>query len=434
MQRYSAYKDSLFDWLGKIPAHWEEERAKWYFDKIDQRSETGEEELLSVSHITGVTPRSEKNVTMFQAESYEGHKLCQPGDLVINSMWAWMAALGVSRYSGIVSSAYGVYRPKSKELFNPQYLDYLMRIKGYAGEYLCRSKGIWSSRLLLNPEAFFNIPIVHPPLEEQDAIVAFLEEQTAVINQFLTNKRRLIDLLEEQKQVVINTAVTKGLDTAVPHKPSGIEWLGDIPAHWELKRLKHISPELSVGVVVTPSIYYDESGTVPFLFGSNISEGQISLKDVRKISEDSNEILSKSRLNAGDLVTVRVGYPGITAVIPSSLDGCNCASMMIIRQSSKFNSDWLCHVMNSPIIKEQIELVKYGAAQKQFNIGHAVNFIVPLPPKEEQQQILDSIKTKTAEINAAIERTQREIELIEEYRTTLIATAVTGKIDVRTIK
>ena len=99
---YPAYKDSLFNWLGKIPAHWEEERAKWYFDKIDERSKTGEEELLSVSHITGVTPRSEKNVTMFQAESYEGHKLCQPGELVINSMWAWMAALGVSKNAGIV--------------------------------------------------------------------------------------------------------------------------------------------------------------------------------------------------------------------------------------------------------------------------------------------------------------------------------------------
>jgi type I restriction enzyme, S subunit len=149
MQRYPAYKDSLFDWLGKIPSHWEEKRAKWYFDKVDERSETGDEELLSVSHITGVTPRSEKNVTMFQAESYVGHKLCKVGDLVINTMWAWMAALGVSQYDGIVSTAYGVYRPKSKDIFDSRYLDYLLRTKGYAGEYLCRSKGIWTSRLLL---------------------------------------------------------------------------------------------------------------------------------------------------------------------------------------------------------------------------------------------------------------------------------------------
>jgi type I restriction enzyme, S subunit len=238
MKKHPAYKDSGLNWLEQIPAHWEEERAKWYFDKIDDRSETGEEELLSVSHITGVTPRSEKNVTMFQAESYIGHKLCYPKDLVINSMWAWMAALGVSQYHGIVSSAYGVYRPKSNDLFHPRYLDYLVRTKGYAGEYLCRSKGVWTSRLLLNPEAFFNIPIIRPPLAEQDAIVGFLEEKTAVINKFITHKQQLIELLQEQKQVVVNTAVTQGLDPHVPRKPSGIEWLGDIPAQWEEKRAK----------------------------------------------------------------------------------------------------------------------------------------------------------------------------------------------------
>lgn len=112
---YPDYKDAGVSWVGSIPAHWPEKRAKYYFKEIDERSQTGDEEMLSVSHITGVTPRSQKNVTMFKAESNVGQKCCQLGDLVINTMWAWMSALGVSNYAGIVSPAYGVYRPKSNQ-------------------------------------------------------------------------------------------------------------------------------------------------------------------------------------------------------------------------------------------------------------------------------------------------------------------------------
>ncbi len=430
MQRYPAYKDSFFEWLGKIPSHWEEKRAKWYFDKIDERSEAGDEELLSVSHITGVTPRSEKNVTMFQAESYEGHKLCQPGDLVINSMWAWMAALGVSQYAGIVSSAYGVYRPKRKDFFNSQYLDYLMRIKGYAGEYLCRSKGIWSSRLLLGPDAFFNIPIIHPPLEDQDAIVAFLEEQTAVINQFLTNKRRLIALLEEQKQVVINTAVTQGLDTAVARKPSGIDWLGDIPAHWTEIKLSRVSKIFNG---TTPSRNRPDywEGNIPW-----ISSGKVNDFVVRTPSEYVTEkALAESSISLvpkGAVIIGMIGQGktrGLSALL--EIEACINQNLAAIVPNHRLDGKYLHYFLLASY--EFIREYGRGGNQEALNCQIISSFQVPLPPLSEQYEIVRHIEQKAAEINTAIERTQREIELIEEYRTTLIATAVTGKIDVRTV-
>ena len=147
LKPYPDYQDTGHDWLGSVPAHWSLLRAKRLFREVDERSKTGKEELLSVSHLTGVTPRRLKNVTMFMAESNVGHKVCRLGDLVINTLWAWMAALGVTKHTGIVSPAYGVYRPTDGGGILPAYADHLLRTPLYAAEYQRRSTGVNSSRL-----------------------------------------------------------------------------------------------------------------------------------------------------------------------------------------------------------------------------------------------------------------------------------------------
>ena len=169
---YSSYKDSGIKWLGTVPAHWQVRAAKWYFRESDDRSDTGSEELLSVSHITGVTSRTDKkNVTMFKAESNVGYKLCALGDIVVNTMWAWMSALGIARQTGIVSPAYAVYRPRVPSMLNGEYANLLLRTTAYQNEYVCRSTGIRPSRLRLYPEDFLRIGLLCPPSEEQCSIV-----------------------------------------------------------------------------------------------------------------------------------------------------------------------------------------------------------------------------------------------------------------------
>lgn len=205
-------KDSGLKWLGCVPKHWQVKRARYYFREVDERSDTGEEELLSVSHITGVTPRSEKTITMFKAESYEGSKTCKPNDLVINIMWAWMGAMGVSAYTGIVSSAYGVYRPKSAQLFDAEYLDYLTRTSPYIAEYNARSRGITSSRARMYTEDFYDIPIVRPPLSEQKEIVAYIKNETQTIDKAIQKSRSEISLIEEYRTTLISEAVTGKID------------------------------------------------------------------------------------------------------------------------------------------------------------------------------------------------------------------------------
>lgn len=205
-------RDSGLPWLGPIPKHWKTERAKWLFRERDDRSETGEEEMLTVSHLTGVTPRSEKDVNMFEAETTEGYKICHIGDLVINTLWAWMGAMGVSHVYGIVSPVYNVYTPG--ERLYPAYADALVRIPVFAEEATRFSKGVWSSRLRLYPEGFFEIWLPVPPLEEQRAIVAHIATERAKLDGLRAAAERTLALLKERRAALIAAAVTGKMDVS----------------------------------------------------------------------------------------------------------------------------------------------------------------------------------------------------------------------------
>jgi type I restriction enzyme S subunit len=202
-------KESGIPWLGPVPEHWEIERAKWLFKERDIRSEFGDEEMLTVSHITGVTTRAEKSVNMFMAENQEGSKICEAGDLVINTLWAWMGAMGVSPQRGIVSPAYNVYEPGDR--LDKAYLDYLVRMPVFAQEAIRYSKGVWSSRLRLYPEGLYEIWLPVPPVEEQRAIAEHLNTETAKLDALKAATERTIALLRERRSALIAAAVTGGM-------------------------------------------------------------------------------------------------------------------------------------------------------------------------------------------------------------------------------
>jgi len=435
---YPEYKDAVVSWVGSIPAHWPEKRAKYYFKEIDDRSLTGDEEMLSVSHITGVTPRSQKNVTMFKAESNVGQKRCQPGDLIINTMWAWMSALGVSNHAGIVSPAYGVYRPRSKQDYDYYYLDSLLRIEGYRSEYICRSTGIRSSRLRLYPDKFLSMPVVCPPQEEQQTIARFLKAQDRLFRKFIRNKRRLIELLKVQKQNVINQAVTRGLDPNVRLKPSGVEWIGDIPEHWEARRLRTLAAVRASGV--DKNTNEDE---VPVMLCNNVDiyrNEHITPKiDFMKATASKHEIRN-FELKAGDLIITKDSLNpeiiGVPSYVPEALPGVLCAyHLYLIRPfASAIESEFLLRAFSSSAVSRQFRVATNGVTIVGLPQGAVKATVIPLPPLEEQRAIIAHINEKCAEISQAISRAEREIELMREYRTRLISDVVTGQVDVRNVK
>lgn len=203
-------RDSKIDWLGEIPAHWLTENTRWLFKEIDERSEDGSEELLTVSHLTGVTKRSEKDVNMFLAETNEGYKRCRAGDLVINTLWAWMGAMGVARHDGIVSPAYNVYRPT--QAFDPDYLDYLVRTPMFVTEITRYSKGVWSSRMRLYPEGLYEASMPVPSLEEQAQIVRGIAHQIQHIDALSSATKDTVELLEERRTALIAAAISGQLE------------------------------------------------------------------------------------------------------------------------------------------------------------------------------------------------------------------------------
>jgi len=207
-------KDSGVDWIGKIPAHWEVKPAKHLFIEVDERSENGEEELLSVSHMTGVTPRSEKTVSMFLAEDYSGSKICKKDDLVFNIMWAWMGALGVSPLVGIVSPSYAVFRQLKAQTFNPVYLEMLMQSLGYVEHYNKVSTGLHSSRLRFYSHMFLSMKIGYPSFDEQEQIIEFLNRETGKITKAISVLENQITKLNEYKTTLINAAVTGKIKVA----------------------------------------------------------------------------------------------------------------------------------------------------------------------------------------------------------------------------
>ena len=429
---YPDYKPSGISWLGNVPEHWEVRRGKGLFRTVDVRSETGDEELLTVSAQRGVVSRDSADVTMFKAESYVGYKLCWPGDLVINSLWAWAHGLGVSHLHGIVSSAYGVYRPLP--MANARFIHLLVRSVPFQWELQVRSKGIWVSRLQLTDESFLEAPFLVPPLPEQQAIVRYLDHVDERIRRYVDAKQKLIALLEEEKQAIINRAVTRGLDPTVRLKPSGVEWLGDVPEHWEVRRLRTIAEmrvsnvdklrsedEYPVRLANYVDVYKNDyiTASMPFMYAtassSEIKKFKLELDDVliTKDSETWNDI-------------------GVPALVTESADDLLSGyHLALLRPSKGTLGAYLANTLRSVGVAHQFHVRANGVTR--YGLAHVgiQSVRLPLPPLPEQQAIVQHIDRETARINAVIVHARHQIELVEEYRTRLIADVVTGKLDVR---
>ena len=267
-----------------------------------------------------------------------------------------------------------------------------------------------------------------PRSSTQRAIADYLDRETARLDALVAEKERVLALLAEKRRALITRTVTRGLDPNVPLRDSGIPWLGEIPAHWETCRLKFLSPQITVGIVVTPAKYYEVTG-VPCLRSLNVREHGLSDADLVFISEKSNRLHSKSIIHVGDLVAVRSGQPGTTAVVDQRFDGANCIDLIIIRRSHCINSDFLAHFLNSDPAKMQFLAGSGGAIQQHFNIETAANLVLPLPSLGEQREIVAAVSKTTAEVNALSTATERTIALLGERRAALIAAAVTGQFD-----
>jgi type I restriction enzyme S subunit len=365
--RYPAYKPSGVEWLGEVPEHWSVERFKLSVRSCvngvwGEEPGNGENDLICMRvadfdrlKLMAAEP-GEPTIRSVSARDIEQRSLCN-GDLLIEKSGGGekQPVGAVVLYTGSTLSVCSnfVARMRLTQGMNPSFWRYAHHAT-YSLKVNTKSIKQTSGIQNLDQQQYLDERAPFPPGEEQVAIATFLDHETAKIDALTAEQQRLIELLQEKRQAVISHVVTKGLNPDVPMKDSGVEWLGEVPEHWTLNRLKHLSPNLTVGIVVNPSEYVSDEG-LPFVYGGDIREGVIDWENSRRIAPALSDKQPKTRLQSGDLLMVRVGAPGITAVVPAQCEGGNCASVMLIRQGS-FSSQWLCYALNTRIVRFQVGL------------------------------------------------------------------------------
>jgi len=434
LARYDAYKDSGVEWIGTTPIQWEVTRNKDIFEERGNLSNSGIETLLTVSHITGVTRRTEKNVNMFMAETMEGYKLCEKGDLIINTMWAWMGALGTCNESGICSPSYGVYKPKKHKPYNHRYFDYLYRTPNSITEMTKHSKGIVSSRLRLYPKDFFQIQTALPNDVTQKAIADYLDTNTSQID-------RKIDLLVQKlvkygelKQSLINETVIRGLDKIVSIKDSGVEWIGHIPEHWDVKRLKELAiiqnsnvdkksdeKETSVRLCNYVDVYNNEfiNSTLEFM-QATANESEIKQFTVKK----NDVFITKDSETCDDIAIPALATESLESVL------CGYHLAQIRTKRNKLLGSYLFRLFQSKSYGFRFVIRAKGITRVGLGQSAIADSLTPLPPLHEQKAIADYLDTKTAKIDCIVETINNQIDKLRELRKTLINEVVTGKLKV----
>lgn len=428
VENYTSYKHSGEDWIGDLPEHWELKRFKYLFSEINERSVSGDEDLLSVSHYTGVTKRSDGLIEgdlLTNASTLEGYKKVYKGDLVSNIMLAWNGSLGFSPFDGITSPAYSVYRLSKNHERN--YFHYLLRSEIYKAEFKRKSSGVIESRLRLYTDDFFRISGILPPLNEQNAIAYFLDKKTALIDQAIEIKQKQIELLKERKQILIQKAVTRGLNPNVKMKDSGVEWIGEIPQHWEVKRLKDICyinrNALPENTFSNFPFKYVDIGSVTYEHGIVKTE-EFTFKNApsraRRIAKNGDTIVS----------TVRTYLKAIDYIDNDKANYIYSTGFAVLEPNPFIYPEFLSFLVRSDSFTEQVSVNSKGMSYPAINSTELGCLKIIQCPLEEQIIIVNKIKEISSKILHAQLSIEKEIEKLKEYKSTLINSAVTGKIKV----
>ena len=425
---YPAYKDSGVDWLGEIPEGWSI-KPLWALFRRHKVTGFPDEQLLSVYRDYGVIPKASRDDNFNKpSDDLSAYQLVQVGDLAINKMKAWQGSVGISNYNGIVSPAYHIYAPSHSEV--PQYLHHLFRCNEYIAGYLANSKGIRVNQWDLEPQQHSRMSVLLPSFQEQTQIARFLDHETARIDALIEEQQRLIELLKEKRQAVISHAVTKGLDPTVPMKYSGVEWLGEGPAHWEVGGLTRF-----IGPVVdyrgrTPT-KVDEG--VFLVTARNIRHGRIDYEASQEFVDPASaeSLLARGMPEIGDLLFTMEAPLGQVALIDRTDIALAQRIVKFRGEPHVMKSHYLMYWLMSTACQARLETLATGSTALGIKASKLGMIECLAPSLKEQDEIVSYIQRETAKSDVLVSEAEQVILLLQERRSALISAAVTGKIDVR---
>lgn len=424
-------KDSGIEYVGAIPKDWTTERIKNLFSERNERVDDAEpSELLSVSEYYGVAPRNEKinaDIVLVRAESLQGYKRCEKNDLVSNIMLAWKGAMGISQYRGVVSPSYCVYT--SKKDICSRYYHYLLRTDAYKGLFKKYSTGIIESRLRLYTEQFFARRIIVPGLPEQQAIADYLDEVCSKIDEIIAEAKASIEEYKELKQAVIFEAVTKGLDRNVEMKDSGYDFIGCIPAKWQMCKVRHLGV-LQNGISIGGEAF---GNGYPFVSYGDVYKNYSLPKTVDKLVRSSEEDRKRYSVERGDWFFTRTSETideiGFSCVCEETiLDAVFAGFLIRVRPfNGKIYTGFAKYYFRSKhlrsfFVKEMNLVTRASLAQ-----GLLKDAPVVFPPYNEQVEIANYLENRCEIIDSVIENKESTIADLEAYKKSLIYELVTGK-------
>jgi len=435
-QKYSAYKDSGVEWLGKIPEHWEIGKLGTLLKPVSIKNRP-DLPLLSITREAGVIERNIEDDSEnhnFIPDDLSGYKVLNEGQFGMNKMKAWQGSYGIAPMTGIVSPAYYVFDFNSS--INPRFFHLAIRSKNYVAFFGQASDGVRVGQWDLSKTRMKEIPFFIPPLPEQTAIAAFLDDKTAKIDRAIAQKEKMITLLKERKQIIIQNAVTKGLDPNAKMKHSGVEWIGEIPEGWEVKRLRNVF-SFSKGLTITKENLQDEGipcinyGEIHSKYGFEVNPEVHPLKCVSEeyLKDNSNSLLKRGDFIFADTSEDLEGSGNFTHL---NFEGTVFAGYHTIigRPKSSINSRFLAYVLHSLPFRNQVRTRMKGV--KVFSITQSIlkDLTCWYPDEKEQKTIAEYLDIEAAKIDKAIKLQEQQIEKLKELKSTLIDSAVTGKIKV----
>ena len=427
--KYESYKDSGVDWLREIPEHWQLKRLKYVLAERNERSKTGEEPLFMVSQKYGLVVRADYHDKAEIAQSNIDNKIVYKNDLVFNKLKPHLGVFYKSEidFKGLVSPDYAVYKVKNY-IYDMKYLELLFRNPKYIEQFIIRATGIVEGLIRLYTTELFELPVMIPPREEQEKILNFLHGKTAQIDQAIALKQQQIEKLNEYKQIVIQNAVTKGLNPNAPMKNSGVEWIGNIPEHWDVKKNTHLFNKIGSGTTPTSSdLSYYDSGDINWLQTGDLNNDYI-VATSRKINQKAMSKFSSLKLYDENSLVIAmygatIGKVGLLKIKSTTNQAC-----CVLGNSDKVFMKYIFYVMQ--FAKNHLISNSYGGGQPNINQDMIKNLRIPYPNLQEQEKIANYLDDLNEKIYKTSKGYQTQIDRLKEYKNILINQAVTGKIKI----
>lgn len=423
MKAYPEYKSSGIEWLGEIPSHWEKCAFKYFLTQISEVSTSNNK--VGLENIESGTGQFNATDSLFEGNGIDFKK----GDILYGKLRPYLRKVWIAEFDGNAVGDFFVYRVQKNA--TEKYVKWLFLSNGFTEIANSSTDGAKMPRV--SSDFIRNLEYYLPPLCEQTAIAAYLDEQTTKIDALIAEKQTQVENLRAYRTSLITEIVTRGLNPDAPLRHSGIDWLGDIPQHWEMSALKYLTSKIGSGI--TPrggsEVYLDKG--VLFIRSQNVYPDGLHLDDPKYISESIDESMSNTRVYTGDILLNITGASIGRCCVYTMTESANVNQhVCIIRPlCNLIKNQFLSYILNSKIGQDQIALFQTGGNREGLNFEQLKNFAIPLPPRSEQQAIAEFLDDKTEKIDALIDELNIQLYELAEYRQAVISEAVTGKVDVR---